>query len=94
LTAKNFAGLTATILNSGPHTGRTRVHARIRLHRQPRDRVQTLTTWFLGRRSGRKKRNRAIRLFWWFVRPVRPCRWTFQSDDDSSNPFGGWTNRV
>jgi len=55
--------------------------------------VLPLTAWFLGRRSGRRKRKRSNT----FVLVIRPpgktlsaaSRWTFESDDDSSNPFEG-----
>jgi hypothetical protein len=51
-----------------------------------------LTAWLLGRRAGRKKRKRSNT----FVLVIRPpgktlpaaSRWTFESDDDSNNPFG------
>jgi nicotinamide riboside transporter PnuC len=51
-----------------------------------------LTAWFLGRRSGRKKRKRSNT----FVLVIRPpgktlsaaSRWTFESDDEGTSPFG------
>jgi hypothetical protein len=54
--------------------------------------VIPLMAWFLGRRSGRKKHKRSNT----FVLVIRPpgktfsaaSRWTFESGDDSSNPFG------
>ena len=52
-----------------------------------------LAAWLLGRRAGRKKRKRSNT----FVLVIRPpgkslsaaSRWTFESDDDDSNPFHG-----
>lgn len=52
-----------------------------------------LIAWFWGRRSGRKK----IKPGNTFVLVIRPpgktlspvSRWTFESGNDNSNPFGG-----
>lgn len=52
-----------------------------------------LVAWLLGRRAGREKRKRSNT----FVLVIRPpgktlpaaSRWTFESDEDSSNPLGG-----
>jgi hypothetical protein len=52
-----------------------------------------LTAWFLGRRSERKRHKRSNT----FVLVIRPpgqtlsaaSRWTFESGDDDSGPFGG-----
>jgi ACR3 family arsenite efflux pump ArsB len=52
-----------------------------------------LIAWYLGRRSARKKIKRGNT----FVLVIRPpgktlspvSRWTFESDEDNSNLFGG-----